>query len=110
MARSLKVSPEYIKKVNSAVTSKGYPSKTKFAEHVTPSLSTVKNFLSGEPVDFEYFVEICEKLELNWQEIAYREPETQPAQNNSTRTVEDYSPFSAGTPIPHPRYFFRPAP
>jgi len=53
MARSLKVAPEYINPVKSALQRNGYPSQKKFAEHVTPSLSTVKKFLNGEPVDFD---------------------------------------------------------
>ena len=67
MARSQKVAPEYLQQVNSALKRNGYPSKPKFAEHVEPSLSTVKNFFSGKPVDFENFVEICDKLGLDWQ-------------------------------------------
>lgn len=67
MARSRKVAGEYLQKVNSALNRNGYPSKSKFAEHVTPSLSTVKNFFAGKSVDFEYFVEICEQLGLDWQ-------------------------------------------
>jgi hypothetical protein len=33
------------------------------------------------------YVELCQNLGLDWQEIAYQEPETKPAQ--------DYSSFSA---------------
>jgi hypothetical protein len=107
MSRSLRVAPDHIQKVNSALRRNGYPSQRKFAEHVVPSLSTVKNFLSGKPVDFEYFVEICERLGLEWQEIAYLEElENLQPQTNPTKTVEELSPFITGTPITHPRYFF----
>jgi hypothetical protein len=97
MSRSLRVAPEYIQKAKLALQRNGYPSKTKFAEHVEPSLSTVKNFFSGKPVDFEYFVEISEKLGLDWQAIAYKEPETQPLQ------PKESSPFIIGPTIIHPR-------
>jgi hypothetical protein len=100
MSRSLRVAPEYIQKAKLALQRNGYPSKTKFAEHVEPSLSTVKNFFSGKPVDFEYFVEISEKLGLDWQAIAYKEPETQPLQ------PKESSPFITGPTIIHPRNFF----
>ncbi|MBD2005806.1 MULTISPECIES: tetratricopeptide repeat protein [Cyanophyceae] len=70
MARSLQVSPQYIEKVKLTLKRNGYPSQKKFAEHINPSLSTVKNFLKGEPVDFENFVEICEKLGLDWKQIS----------------------------------------
>ncbi|BAY82949.1 hypothetical protein NIES267_24350 [Calothrix parasitica NIES-267] len=102
MTRSQKVSPEYLPKINSALKRNGYPSKSKFAEHVTPSLSTVKNFFAGKPVDFENFVEICEKLSLNWQEIS--DKETLPANTNSP--IEEISPFITGSPIKHPSRFF----
>jgi hypothetical protein len=100
MSRSLRVAPEYIQKAKLALQRNGYPSKTKFAEHVEPSLSTVKNFFSGKPVDFEYFVEISEKLGLDWQAIAYKEPETQLPQ------TQESSPFITGPTIIHPRNFF----
>ena len=103
MARSLKVASEYIQKVKSALQRNSYPSQKVLAENVEVSLSTVKNFLSGKPIDYLNFVEICEKLGLDWQAIAYKEPEIQPPQPpiNGER-----SPFMIGTPITHPRYFF----
>lgn len=78
MARSLKVSSQYIEKAKSALKLNGYPSQKKFAEHVEPSLSTVKQFLKGEPVDFENFVEFCEKLGLDWQEICDKDTQDEP--------------------------------
>lgn len=102
MGRSLKVAPEYIKKVNAALAFSPYPSQKALATEVGLSESTIKSFLSGKKgVDYLNFVELSEKLGLNWQEIAYREPETQP-----DKPAQDYPPFSAGPPIPHPRYFF----
>jgi predicted NACHT family NTPase len=35
--------------------------------------ATISNFLNGKSVDFTTFVEICERLELDWQAIAYLE-------------------------------------
>ncbi|MDJ0594835.1 MAG: helix-turn-helix domain-containing protein [Pleurocapsa sp. MO_226.B13] len=70
MARSLKVSPQYITQVKSAVKSNGFPSQKALATELGLSPSTVKKFLNGKPVDFLNFVEIAEKLGLNWQEIS----------------------------------------
>ena len=106
MARSQKVAPEYLENVNSALKRNGYPSKSKFAEHVTPSLSTVKNFFAGKPVDFEYFVEICEKLGLDWQEISYDETLDETSQKDNNPPMEETSPFITGSPIKHPSRFF----
>ncbi|MDJ0737321.1 MAG: ATP-binding protein [Nostocaceae cyanobacterium] len=103
MARSLRVAVEYIPQVKSALPLNGYPSQKAFATDVGVSVSTVKNFLSGKPVDYLYFVEISEKLGLDWQEIAYKELEAQP---NHNLAIEETSPFLSGSPITHPRYFF----
>lgn len=73
MSRSIKVAQKWLDRVNQALKRKGYPSQKKFAEDIYPSLSTVKKFLSGKPIDYENFREICEKLELDWQEIACQE-------------------------------------
>lgn len=102
MARSQRVAPEYLQNVNSALKRNGYPSKSKFTEHVTPSSSTVKNFFAGKPVDFEYFVEICEKLGLDWQEISQKETLVQ----DTNPSIEENSPFITGSPIKHPSRFF----
>ncbi|MBD2252486.1 AAA family ATPase [Nostoc parmelioides] len=99
MARSLRVAPEYTNKVKLALRRNGYPSQTKFCEHITPAISTVKNFFSGKAIDYEYFLEICEKLGLDWRETAYKELENQP-------TNGEASPFITGAPITQPRYFF----
>ncbi|MBD2364382.1 ATP-binding protein [Anabaena minutissima FACHB-250] len=104
MARSLRVSPEYINKVKSALERNGYPSLKKFSEDIEPSLSTVKNFFGGKPIDYENFLVICEKLGLDRQEIADKQPETQPSQPQPTNG--EASPFITGAPITQPRYFF----
>ncbi|WDD35658.1 ATP-binding protein [Nostoc sp. UHCC 0926] len=75
MARSLRVAPEYIEKVKSALGRNGYPSQQSLATDTGFSLSTVKNFLTGKPVDYLNFVELSEKLGLDWREIAYKELE-----------------------------------
>ena len=103
MARSLRVEVDYIQRVKSALRRNGYPSQQALANEVGVSLSTVKNFLNGKPVDYLNFVEISERLGLDWQEIADKETEA-PTNNNST--IEETSPFVTGSPITHPRYFF----
>jgi hypothetical protein len=78
MSRSCRVDPKYIQKVNLALKRNGYPSQRKFAEDIVPSLSTVKNFLKGKPVDYENFREICERLGLDWQAITYIDVDVEP--------------------------------
>ncbi|BAY25341.1 hypothetical protein NIES2100_51470 [Calothrix sp. NIES-2100] len=104
MARSLRVAPEYIKTVKSALLRNGYPSQQSLAIEAGISLSTAKSFLSGKPVDYLNFVELSSKLGLDWQEISSKEPETQPRQPQ--RHNGEASPFITGSPITQPRYFF----
>ncbi|MBW4497108.1 MAG: ATP-binding protein [Oscillatoria princeps RMCB-10] len=103
MSRSIRVAPEYINKVKLALKRNGYPSQQALADAVEPSLSTVKNFLNGQPVDYLNFVELSKKLGFDWQEIACKEeedPQPPPA------PIEELSPFITGNPITHPRHFF----
>ena len=97
MSRSLRVAPEYINKVKSALPRNGYSSQQSLATDSGISLSTVKNFLSGKPIDRLYFEELSVKLGLNWQEIADKETPT---------TNPEASPFITGSPIIHPQHFF----
>ncbi|WP_414755160.1 TniB family NTP-binding protein [Anabaena sp. CCY 9910] len=99
MPRSLRVAPEYINKVKSALGRNGYPSQQSLATDSMLGLSTVKSFLTGKPIDYVNFLELCTKLGLDWQEITYKELETQP-------TNGEASPFITGAPITQPRYFF----
>ena len=104
MARSLRVAPEYIQKVKSALQRNGYPSQQVLAENVGVSLSTVKNFLNGKPIDYQNFKEISDRLGLDWQAIAYKEPETQPPPPKPSN--REPSLFITGPTITHPRSFF----
>ncbi len=102
MARSQKVASEYLQQVNSALKRNGYPSQQSLASDVGLSLSTIKNFLKGKPIDYLNFVEICEKVGLDWQEISAKEilaADTNPP-------IEETSPFITGSPIKHPSRFF----
>ena len=107
MGRSLRVSPGCIEQVKSAVWRNGFPSQKVLAEELEIGLSTVKKFLGGNPVDYSYFVEISEKLGLDWQTIADIEvTHSQSPQPISPQTCEETSPFITGNPITNPRCFF----
>lgn len=97
MARSLKVHLNYLEKVKSSLQRNRYPSQKALAVDVGLSLSTVKNFLSGQPVDYINFCEICEKLGLDWQEVADKTDTVVPVQ---------LSPFITGAPVTQPSRFF----
>lgn len=107
MSRSLRVAPEYVQKVKSALKRNRYPSQKAFAEDVGLSESTVKNFLNGKPVDYLNFVELSEKLGYDWQEIAdLEESDNLQPQAHPAKTVEELTPFIIGPPVTHPRQFF----
>ena len=88
MPRSLKVQQNCITKVKLALTGNGFPSQRSLAEDVGFALATVNNFLTGKPVDYTTFEELCRKLGLNWREI-------------STLDLEIAAQESAAIPAPH---------
>ncbi|MCA2683256.1 MAG: LuxR family transcriptional regulator [Microcystis sp. M038S2] len=73
MSRSLKINPEYIPKAELALKQKRYTNKSTFAELIPLARATVTKFFKGKPISHENFTTICEKLGLNWQEIALLE-------------------------------------
>ncbi|MBP0021743.1 MAG: AAA-like domain-containing protein [Cyanobacteria bacterium SBLK] len=70
MPRSLRVKQDCLDQVKLAVRRNGFPSQRSLAEEVGFALTTVSNFLTGKPVDYVTFTEICQKLALEWREIA----------------------------------------
>lgn len=100
MGRSLRVSPGCIEQVKSAVGRNGFPSQKVLAEELDIGLSTVKKFLTGQPVDYSYFVEISERLGYEWKDIVHID------ETISKPIFEETSAFITGTPITNPRYFF----
>lgn len=69
MLKSIKVSNERIQQVNMALGVNGYSSQRALAYATGLSLATISNFLTGKPVSYNTFEELCRKLNLDWQEI-----------------------------------------
>lgn len=70
MPRSLRVQPSCINRVKLALSRNGFPSQRSLAEDVGFALATVSNFLTGKPVDYTTFEELCRKLDLDWREVS----------------------------------------
>ena len=100
MGRSLRVSPGCIEQVKSAMGRNGFPTQKALAEELGIGLSTVKKFLTGQPVDYSYFLEISGRLGYEWRKIVHID-ETIPKP-----IFEKTSVFITGTPITNPRDFF----
>ena len=96
-ARSRKVLPAHIQLVKRKYELYGCATQKEFADDIGISISTLVNFLAGEPVSKANFDEICVQLDLDWQEI------TEPIANFPTY---ENSTFITGNPITQPRYFF----
>ena len=81
MSRSLRVGREHIAKVKLALKRKKFPSQQALATDMGMARGTVNSFLNGIPVDCATFDDLCQRLGLNWEEIAYLEdapsPETE---------------------------------
>ena len=109
MPRSIRVRPECISQVKSALPRNGYIRQTDLAESLQISQSTVSSFLNGRPVDFLNFTEICRALGLEWQDVANFSLENEyitPSQQQNTQyqlelpegQVELNSPFYINRP------------
>ncbi len=88
MSRSLKVNPQFIEKVKSALKRNSFPSQQALATELGISRDTVVKFLNGKSVDYLNFVEICRKLGLDWQAIAL----FQDAEIKDTANIQDVNP------------------
>ncbi|MFB2981713.1 hypothetical protein [Microseira sp. BLCC-F43] len=73
MSKSSRVAQNYIPKVKLALKRNGFPSQRAFATEMGMCRNTIGNFVNGRPVQHNYFVEISDKLGLDWQAIAYIE-------------------------------------
>lgn len=73
MSRSIRVAPEQIQRVKVALRRHGFPSQKALAQELGIARSTTDKFFTGKPVDYSYFVEISERLGLDWHAIAYIE-------------------------------------
>jgi uncharacterized protein YjbI with pentapeptide repeats/transcriptional regulator with XRE-family HTH domain len=70
MPRSIRVRPDLVLRVKSAVKHNGFLRQQDLVEEVKLASSTVRNFLNGKPVDYATFVEICQRLNLEWRDFA----------------------------------------
>jgi transcriptional regulator with XRE-family HTH domain len=78
--RGIRVAPEYIPKVKSALARKGLTQNALAEdEEVLLSRATVQSFLNGKRVERENFIRICDRLGLDWQKIADIEIDEQPS-------------------------------
>ena len=69
MPRSLRLHQAYINDAKSAVRRR-FSSQRALSENAAMALATVSNFLNGKPVDRAIFLELCEKLSLDPNEVA----------------------------------------
>ena len=70
MPRSIKAHPGSLNTLRIAIKRNGFLTQRALSERAGYSLATVKKFLGGKPVDFATFTELCETLNLEWEEIA----------------------------------------
>ncbi len=70
MSRSLRVRQDCLETVKLALRRNGFRSQSFLADDVGYALATVSKFLTGKPVDFTTFDEICRRLGLEWKDVA----------------------------------------
>jgi len=91
MPRSIKAQAGYSDTLRIAIKRNGFLTQRALAERAGYSLATVKKFLGCKPVDFATFTELCETLNLDWEEIADLgdsiTPQSRQAQNTPTKEI-----------------------
>ena len=70
MARSLRIDRQHIERVKRALKRNDYSSQRSLASDLGLALSTINRFFTGKPVDYATFLDICNRLNLNWQDCA----------------------------------------
>ncbi len=98
MSRSIRVAPEHKQRVKVALKRHGFPSQNALAVSLGIGRSTTNNFFRGKAIDYSYFVEISERLGLDWQAIAYIEedPPIEPSPPSDTPSEEKPQHKSVG--------------
>jgi tetratricopeptide (TPR) repeat protein len=66
--RSLNVAPHQVERVKQALKNNGFNQRS-LATELGLSRQPINNFLNGKAIDRLNFIECCEKLGLDWQEI-----------------------------------------
>ena len=103
MGRSLKVKSEYIPRVKQALKRNGYATQQLLAEELGFAKSTVSLFLNGKSISNLNFYEICQKLALDYREIAdWDELEETPAamsEDEGENRTADFSKYIERPPV-----------
>ena len=105
MSRSLTVSAQHVPTVKTALRRAGWSTQRALAEDLDMALSTVSRFLNGRPVDYAIFLEICDRINLDWQQVANVSPLDRAESDigsNSESTVEANGP-NPDAPFPSSR-------
>ncbi|MEO1347960.1 MAG: NB-ARC domain-containing protein [Cyanobacteria bacterium J06635_15] len=86
MARSLRIDKEQIQRAKLALKRSGFSSQRALATELGLALSTVSRFFTSKPVDYTTFVDVCDRIGLDWQECAAVKPPSQPPPPPSQET------------------------
>ena len=89
VSRSLQVNPKYIANVSSALLDKNW-TQANLAESLGLSRATISKFLNGKPIDRMNFLEISQKLNLDWEEISnFQESMLELEDSDIVRNIEE---------------------
>ena len=97
MSRSLKVAAQHISTVKLALKRSGWSTQRALSEDLGLALSTVSRFLNGRPVDYAVFLEICDRINLDWQQVASISPLNSPSTDTAQPSPESQTAASHTT-------------
>ena len=97
--RSFRIDEKRISEVKKALARNGFGNQKSLAEDVKISQSTISNFLNGKPVAQSNFLEICNKLKLEWEEMVQPQDDTETSPETSLESNQDDTETSPETSL-----------
>ena len=85
--RSIQASPDGIQQAKRGFANKGWTQENLAGEVHLKTRQPIWRFFTGQPVDRQIFIEICEILDLDWREIADNPPAQFPELGKLTEIV-----------------------
>ena len=92
--RGIRVAQACFDQIRKALRRHGFPNQRALAEALGLSRATITSFFNGKNIDYTNFVEISERLGLDWQAIAYLEDDPPPEPNKPEQPQPEQPPVN----------------
>jgi transcriptional regulator with XRE-family HTH domain len=90
---------DLVLRVKLAVKHNGFLRQQDLVEEVGLASSTVRNFLNGKRVNYATFVELCQRLNLEWRDFADTGEITELHRESEEAVIAQYSTSDIGSEV-----------